>query len=75
MPSRIPSVPLFGRWNSDVRFLPNPFYFEDLKNKNGNDKEVQDYVLGFLCVQGFSDLKGCFLNAHRCLLVLWYPFL
>ena len=31
----------------DVRFLPNPFYFEDLKNKNGNDREVQDYVLGF----------------------------
>lgn len=31
----------------DVRFLPNPFYVEDLKHKTGNDKEVQDYVMGF----------------------------
>ena len=31
----------------DVRFLPNPFYVDDLKQKTGNDKEVQDYVMGF----------------------------
>ena len=31
----------------DVRFLPNPFYIEELKYKTGNDKEVQDYVMGF----------------------------
>lgn len=31
----------------DVRFLPNPFYLEELKQKTGNDKEVQDYVLKF----------------------------
>ncbi|MCM1568846.1 MAG: RNase adapter RapZ [Roseburia sp.] len=31
----------------DVRFLPNPFYIEELRNKTGNDKEVQDYVMGF----------------------------
>lgn len=31
----------------DVRFLPNPYYFEELKHKSGNDKEVQDYVMGF----------------------------
>lgn len=30
----------------DVRCLPNPFYIEDLKEKNGTEKEVQDYVLG-----------------------------
>lgn len=29
----------------DVRFLPNPFYIEELKQKTGNDKEVQDYVM------------------------------
>lgn len=29
----------------DVRFLPNPFYIEDLKIKTGNDKEVQDFVM------------------------------
>lgn len=31
----------------DVRFLPNPYYIEDLKKKTGNEKEVQDYVMGF----------------------------
>lgn len=29
----------------DVRFLPNPYYIEGLKEKTGNDREVQDYVL------------------------------
>ena len=29
----------------DVRFLPNPFYINELKDKTGNDKEVKDYVL------------------------------
>lgn len=29
----------------DVRFLPNPYYIEDLKEKTGNDPEVQDYVM------------------------------
>lgn len=31
----------------DVRFLPNPFYIDDLKHKTGNDREVQEYVMGF----------------------------
>ncbi|MCM1102054.1 MAG: RNase adapter RapZ [Clostridium sp.] len=29
----------------DVRFLPNPFYIDELKHKTGNDKEVRDYVM------------------------------
>lgn len=29
----------------DVRFLPNPFYIEELKPKTGLQKEVSDYVL------------------------------
>ena len=29
----------------DVRFLPNPYYIEGLKEKTGNDREVQEYVL------------------------------
>ena len=28
----------------DVRFLPNPFYVDELKHKTGNDPEVQQYV-------------------------------
>lgn len=31
----------------DVRFLPNPYYIDELKAKSGNDQEVQDYVMGF----------------------------
>lgn len=31
----------------DVRFLPNPFYIEELKEKTGNDVEVQEYVKSF----------------------------
>ena len=31
----------------DVRFLPNPFYIDQLKEKTGNDSEVQQYVMGF----------------------------
>ncbi len=29
----------------DVRFLPNPYYVEGLRNKTGNDEEVKNYVL------------------------------
>ena len=29
----------------DVRFLPNPFYIDELKYQNGTQKDVQDYVL------------------------------
>jgi len=31
----------------DVRFLPNPFYIDELKKKTGNDAPVHDYVMGF----------------------------
>lgn len=31
----------------DVRFLPNPFYIDELKYKTGLDQEVQDYVMSY----------------------------
>ena len=31
----------------DVRFLPNPFYIDELKYLTGNDRGVQDYVMSF----------------------------
>ena len=31
----------------DVRFLPNPYYIDELKSKTGNDKEVRDYVMQY----------------------------
>lgn len=39
----------------DVRFLPNPFYIDELKYKTGNDKEVQDYVMSFPEASVFID--------------------
>ena len=44
----------------DVRFLPNPYYDLALRDKTGNDKEIQDFVLN--CSEGpefldkFTDL-------------------
>ena len=29
----------------DVRFLPNPFYVEELRARTGEEKDVQDYVM------------------------------
>lgn len=29
----------------DVRFLPNPFYVDELRDKTGNDEEVYNYVM------------------------------
>jgi UPF0042 nucleotide-binding protein len=29
----------------DVRFLPNPFYIEDLKERTGEEQSVRDYVM------------------------------
>lgn len=37
-------VPIDADLLVDVRFLPNPFYIPELKEKTGNDKEVQDFV-------------------------------
>lgn len=37
----------------DVRFLPNPFYIEELKHLTGNDKPVQDYVMQSPEAEGF----------------------
>lgn len=39
----------------DVRFLPNPFYIEELKEKTGNDVEVQEYVKSFKETTEFMD--------------------
>ena len=39
----------------DVRFIPNPYYIQELRDKTGNEKEVQDYVLGY-------DVSNVFLD-------------
>ena len=37
----------------DVRFLPNPFYLDELRHKCGLDKEVSDFVFQFDQTQEF----------------------
>lgn len=39
----------------DVRFLPNPYYYEELRKYSGNDKEIQDFVMGFEVAHRFLD--------------------
>ena len=48
-------IPIDADLVFDVRFLPNPYYFEELKHKNGNDKEVKDYVMSFAEADVFLD--------------------
>lgn len=39
----------------DVRFLPNPYYIEELRPQSGNDKPVQEYVMSNGVAQEFLD--------------------
>lgn len=39
----------------DVRFLPNPFYIDELKLLTGNDKAVRDYVMDNDVSEDFID--------------------
>lgn len=39
----------------DVRFLPNPFYIDELKHKTGLDQEVRDYVMNYAEAHEFLD--------------------
>ncbi|MGD9568845.1 MAG: RNase adapter RapZ [Sedimentibacter sp.] len=50
----------------DVRFLPNPFYIESLKQYTGNDNNVQDYVMSF-------DTTVIFINKLKDMLLFLLP--
>lgn len=39
----------------DVRFLPNPFYIDELKHQTGQDQAVQDYVKSFPETEAFME--------------------
>ena len=39
----------------DVRFLPNPYYIEELKHHSGNDECVREYVMSFKEAGEFLD--------------------
>jgi UPF0042 nucleotide-binding protein len=46
----------------DVRFLPNPFFVEELRDRGGQDPVVADYVLGTEVAQIFLDHLRRFLD-------------
>ena len=50
----------------DVRFLPNPYYVDELKDQTGNDKPVYDYVMK-------SEDAGIFLKQLYDMLVFLIP--
>jgi len=59
-------VPIDADLLVDVRFLPNPFYIPELKNKTGNEKEVQDYVFA-------QEATKIFLQKYEDLLMFLLP--
>lgn len=50
----------------DVRFLPNPFYIPELKNRTGNEAEVKNYVME-------SETAKQFLNKLEDMLMFLIP--
>ena len=51
----------------DVRFLPNPYYIDELRPLSGNDKPVSDYVMNYI-LEGKNQLVvsiGCTGGKHR----------
>ncbi len=46
-------IPLSADFMFDARFLPNPYYVEELKDKTGTDKEVQRYFEQFEAVKEY----------------------
>jgi len=48
-------IPIEADLVFDVRFMPNPYYVAELKNKTGLDAEVRDFVLSFQQTHGFLE--------------------
>lgn len=46
-------LPLEADLVFDVRFMPNPYYIEELRQKTGLDQEVYDYVFSFSQTRDF----------------------
>ncbi|MGB9843524.1 MAG: RNase adapter RapZ [Caldisericia bacterium] len=59
-------IPLDSDLMFDVRFLPNPFYMNNLKNTTGLDEEVQNFVLS-------NDATIGFLNRLKDLIFFLIP--
>ncbi|WP_033516388.1 RNase adapter RapZ [Bifidobacterium cuniculi] len=55
-------IPIDADFVADVRFLPNPFWVPELRELNGLDSPVSDYVLSS---QGASDFLDAYEQAIR----------
>lgn len=62
-------LPLEADLVFDVRFMPNPFYIDSMRDKTGLDREVRDYVFSFRETEQFleklRDLLGFVLPLYR----------
>lgn len=62
-------LPLEADLVFDVRFMPNPFYIDSMREKTGLDKEVRDYVFSFRETEQFveklRELLGFVLPLYR----------
>ena len=48
-------IPMDADLVFDVRFLPNPFYVEDLRHQTGLDRAVAEYVFGYQQTRSFME--------------------
>ena len=48
-------LPLEADLVFDVRFMPNPFYIDSMRDKTGLDREVRDYVFSFRETEQFLE--------------------
>lgn len=55
-------IPIDSDLMFDVRFIPNPYYIEELKEKTGFDDEVKNYVMKHEKSQEFYSKLKDFLN-------------
>ena len=46
----------------DVRFLPNPYYVEELRPMSGEDQQVQEYIAQWPETEGFWDRMLSLVN-------------
>jgi len=55
-------IPIDADMVFDMRFLPNPFYQENLRQRTGQDKEVKEFVLSFSRAHTFIDKVSALVN-------------
>lgn len=55
-------IPVDADFVADVRFLPNPYWIPELRELNGCDAEVNDYVVEQAGAADFLDIYGRLLD-------------